>query len=44
MTKPPTFLRKSIHYVYEHIVPLMDVVDVGNMLTVIGTPDLEFIE
>jgi hypothetical protein len=40
MTKPPAYLRKSIHYLYENIIPFLDLVDIGNMLSVIGTPDI----
>jgi hypothetical protein len=44
MTKPPTFLRKSIHSLYADIIPHLDEVDIGNMLSVLTTPDVEFIE
>ncbi len=44
MTKPPSFLRKSIHYLYEDIIPKLDTDDLGSLLTVITTPDAEFIE
>lgn len=44
MTKPPIFLRKAIHNLYENIIPFLDENDIGNMLSVITTPDAEFIE
>lgn len=39
MTKPPVFLRKAVHNLYEDIIPHLDKTDIANMLTVITTPD-----
>lgn len=44
MTRPPHFLRNTIHFLYETVLPKLDENDLGNMLTVITTPDAEFIE
>ena len=44
MTKPPKFLRKSVHELYELVLGYLDEADLGNMLSVITTPDAEFIE
>jgi hypothetical protein len=43
MTKPPVFLRKAIHNVFDSIIPYLNEGDIGNMLTVITTPDADFI-
>jgi hypothetical protein len=39
MTKPPVFLRKSIHNLFENIIPFLDSNDINSMLAVITTPD-----
>lgn len=43
MTRPSGFLRNSIHCMYETIIPYMEADDLGHLLTVITTPDAEFI-
>ena len=44
MTKPPAFLRKSIHNLFDNIIPYLNKADIDNMLAVITTPDADFIE
>jgi hypothetical protein len=43
MTRPLQFLRNAIHTLYVSILPELNENDISSMITVLATPDAEFI-